>query len=159
MKIKLNTKFGELILINPNLIFNLKQIINSNEFYCLFYFQNKNIFKKINKKLTIDKDYSFFEVDKYSLIDCPNFNNVHKKGYFGIHNKTAKNLRRYGFANISIKDEKWLDLIDDARKKLIFHLNQTNLAPKTSIRIQDAWDAIGIEEVKKIACHYEILLA
>ena len=65
--IELNLNYGELLLVSPDLICNLK-IIDSKHLFCLYYYLRRTIFKEM---LRGKNKCKYFFPDSYSFIDTP----------------------------------------------------------------------------------------
>ncbi|UPM49172.1 phytanoyl-CoA dioxygenase family protein [Synechococcus sp. A10-1-5-1] len=95
------------------------------------------------------------------LIDAPHCEALAASGCFGEHTKLALELHHQGFGTLKLQDPHWLDLVDQLRGDLeplvdLEALSQGRLPPQ---RFQDAWLHLGIERVRQLACHPEILAA
>ena len=95
------------------------------------------------------------------LIDAPHCEALAAAGCFGPHTALALQLHHQGFGRLAIADPQWLPLVEQLREELeplvdLKALAQGRLPPQ---RFQDAWLHQGIERVRKLACHPEILAA
>ena len=95
------------------------------------------------------------------LIDAPHCEALAASGCFGEHTELALQLHHQGFGSLEVQDPHWLDLVDQLRGDLeplvdLDVLAQGSLPP---LRFQDAWLHQGIERVRQLACHPEILAA
>jgi len=95
------------------------------------------------------------------LIDRLDFDALVQDGSFGPFQSLAMALNAEGFGLLQIEDSQWLPLLDEVRQQLapqvdLQRLEAGNLEP---VRFQDAWLHPGIEVVRQVACHPEILAA
>ncbi len=93
------------------------------------------------------------------LIDLPNCEALAEAGMFGAHSDLALQLHHQGFGRLAIHDPNWLALLDQVRSGLeplvdLGALSKGQLPPS---RLQDAWLHQGLDHVRQLACHPEIL--
>ena len=95
------------------------------------------------------------------LIDLPHCKSLADSGTFGEHSELALQLHHQGFGRLVIADPHWIHLVDQVRNSLeplvdLEALAEGRLPPS---RFQDAWLHQGLDPVRKLACHPEILAA
>jgi len=95
------------------------------------------------------------------LIDAPHCEALAAAGCLGPHTALALQLHHQGFGRLAIADPQWLPLVEQLRDDLeplvdLEALAQGRLPPT---RFQDAWLHQGLDRVKQLACHPEILAA
>ena len=95
------------------------------------------------------------------LIDAPDCKALAQAGCFGDQTELALQLHHQGFGTLEIQDSHWLDLVDQLRGDLEPLVDLEALAQGTlpPLRFQDAWLHQGIERVRQLACHREIMAA
>ena len=95
------------------------------------------------------------------LIDLPDCEALAEAGAFGEHRELALQLNHQGFGCLAIADPHWIQLVDQVRDVLeplvdLKALEEGKLQP---CRFQDAWLHHGLDPVRHLACHPEILAA
>lgn len=95
------------------------------------------------------------------LIDLPHCEDLAEAGVFGEHRELALQLHHQGFGRLAIADSNWLPLVDELRSVLEPLVNLEALAEGKlpPCRFQDAWLHQGLDQVRQLACHPEILAA
>ena len=95
------------------------------------------------------------------LIDLPHCEDLAEAGVFGEHRELALQLHHQGFGRMAIADPNWLPLVDQLRSALepLVDLEALAEGKLTPCRFQDAWLHQGLDEVRQLACHPEILAA
>ncbi len=144
---------------------NLSRKLEIKEKYKKLYrtnFKEKLFFiskKKVNIINQNHQEKIALNLSGTPLIDSDAFEFYEKQGFFGPLYKQAIQLNKFGFCTLHIQDPLWLNLISSIRLKLekYFDIKSLKAGNLKSSRIQDAWDKLKIDEIRKLACHPEIL--
>ena len=93
------------------------------------------------------------------LIDLDHCEALADAGLFGEYGDLAIQLHNEGVGRFQVSDPDWMNLVDrlrDSLEKIVDSeaLSKGKLAPS---RFQDAWLHYGLDHVRQIACHPEVI--
>mgnify|MGYP001373797094 CR=1 FL=1 len=94
------------------------------------------------------------------LVDREDFPELCSKGVFNEYEKLAREIHDTGITRLIIEDNTWLQLIERINTDIDQLVNIKYMDKNTYVgRFQDAWLSNGIDSIRKLACHQEILNA
>ncbi|MDM7958664.1 MAG: phytanoyl-CoA dioxygenase family protein [Synechococcus sp. WH 8007] len=102
-----------------------------------------------------------FDLSGTPLIDLDHCDALAEAGAFGEHRELALQMHHKGYGRLSINDPNWLPLVDELRSALepLVDLKALSRGQLPPCRFQDGWLHQGLDQVRKLACHPEILAA